>query len=174
MTKFYKLIGALILVITMVGCSSDEEHTLSFEETDAFMKNVFNTIIDEDFDAYLDYCVKPDDIGVNGEALMKSYEVQDGAWRKNYKRRFKNLIDKIDKTGGTRYLTWKRPGQVQGYFHDENEFVGNMYVEVTAGKDNSPMALEFGSTYKSKRGRLIGTDSGVQLLDWQQYQYQKM
>jgi hypothetical protein len=165
--------AAPFLLVVLFGCSP-EELTLSLEETDAFIHNVFETIQAEDFDAYLEHCVQPDDVGVNGESLMRSHEGRDGGWRDAHKRRFERLIQTIGKAGGVDTLAWKRPGQVQGYFHDENEFVGNMYLEVMVGMADTPMALEFGATYKSERGRLLGADSGVRLLTWKQYQYQKM
>ena len=170
-----RFIGAFVLLVTLVGCSSPKEQTLSLDETNAFMRDVFNTIVASDFDTYLKYCVHPDDVGsTNGKALMASYKAKDGEWRKYHKLRFDNLMDSIKKAGGVLNLSWKRPGQVQGYFPAENEFVGNMYLEVTTGRNATPMALEFGGTFKSPRGRLLDTDSDVRLLTWEQYKRELM
>jgi len=177
MIQLTKFMGAFVLLVTLIGCSSPEgteEQTLSLQETDAFMRDVFNTIVAKDFDTYLKYCIHPDDMGTNGKALMASYKAKDGEWQKYHKARFNNLMDNINKSGGVSSLAWKRPGQVQGYFPDENEFVGNMYLEVTTGKNATPMALEFGATFKSRRGRLLDSDSGVRLLTMEQYKRELM
>jgi len=164
--NFY-VVTVIITLFTFAGCSSEDRSTLSYEETDPFVRKVFDAILYEDFDAYIRLCVQPGEIGVSGMALMPE---SNSKWQQAHKGRFELLISAIKNAGGLSTMDWVRPGQALGYLMDESEFVGNLYAEITLGSKAEKMVLEIEATYNTKaRGRLLGEGSDVLLKTWDYY-----
>ncbi|HLG22547.1 MAG TPA: hypothetical protein VI382_07005 [Candidatus Manganitrophaceae bacterium] len=158
------------LILVMVGCSSSKaKTTLDFAKTDAYARQMFDAIAAKDLDAYIDLSVGPDDLGADGQPLMAAHRKE--SWRDRHQRQFEALLRNIEREGGVETLQWAQPGQPLGYLKDQNEFVGNIYVEVTVGAEPKKMVLEIGSTQEAQgRGRLLTPDSDVFLKPWTYYE----
>ncbi len=173
MYPLFRLLFVAVVISTLAlgGCSSKKEAaketTLDFAKTDAFAQQVFDTIVARDFDDYLRLCVNPDDIGLDGTPLMRDYDKEK--WRDHNSHRFDALLASIEREGEK--LQWVRPGQPLGYLKEQNEFVGNIYIEVAVGQEAKKMVLEIGATQEAQdRGRLLMSNSGVILKTWEYYQ----
>lgn len=161
-------VAIIISALFISSCSSKKEAVLEFSETDAYGQSIYEAVVARDFDAYLSLCVNPDDVGLNGKPLMPSYKKEK--WIDHNKTRFDALLSSIEREGGVDTLQWVRPGQPLGYLKEQNEFVGNIYVEVTIGKEAKKMVLEIEATQEAQgRGRLLTPDSGVILKSWEYY-----
>jgi hypothetical protein len=147
--------------------------SLDYKKTDAFTRQIYDAIVEKDFDAYLALCVTPEDIGFHGKPLMPSntQEANGVTWQDRHQQRFDALLAALEEKGGAETLKWARPGQALGYLKDESEFVGNLYIEVTLGDELQKMVLEIGASQEAKpRGRLLLADAGVTLKTWEYYQ----
>lgn len=167
----FLFVAVVVSTLALGGCSSKKDaakETLDFSKTDAYAQQVFDTIVAGDFDAYLSRCLNPDDVGLDGQPLMRDYD--KGKWPDNNRLRFDALLASIEREGGLETLRWVKPGQPLGYLKNQNEFVGNIYIEVTIGQEAKQMVLEIGSTLEAQdRGRLLMPDSGVVLKTWEYY-----
>ena len=157
------------LILAVGGCSSKAKTALDFAKTDAYAQQMFEAIAGKDFDAYISLSIGPDDVGSDGQPLMPAYRKE--SWRERHQRRFEALLAALEREGGVDTLQWVRPGQPLGYLKDKNEFVGNIYVEVTVGAEPKKMVLEIGPTQEVQgRGRLLTPDSAVSLKSWDYYE----
>lgn len=155
------------------GCAEKKSATLDYKKTDAFARQIYDAIVEEDFDAYLALCASPEDMDAHSEPLMppSKQETAGVTWRDRHQRRFDALLAAMKEGGGVETLQWVRPGQALGYLKDKSEFVGNLYIEVTLGDESKKMVLEIGSSQEaSSRGRLLLGDSSVALKSWEYYQ----
>jgi hypothetical protein len=170
-----------IFVLTLIsfsftglsGCIDQKSTTLDYKKTDVFARRIYDAIVEEDFDAYLALCTSPEDMGAHGKPLMPAgkKETAGVAWQDRHRRHFDALLAAIEEKGGVETLTWVRPGQALGYWKDESEFVGNLYIEVTLGDEPQKMVLEIGASQEAKaRGRLLLSDANVALKTWEYYQ----
>jgi hypothetical protein len=168
---FRTLYITLAVMMALGGCSSEDTATRFYEETDPFVRQVFDAVVARDLDAYLALCVQPDDVGVDGNPLMTRQERGGLSWRAYYETHFQRLLSEIEQVGGVETLQWVGPGPALGYMSEENEFVSNLYAEVTVGPNAMRMVLEIGPTFRSEgRGRLIDEDSAVYLKTWEYYE----
>jgi hypothetical protein len=155
------------------GCTDQKSATLDYKKTDAFARQIYDTIVKEDFDAYLALCASPEDMGSHGKPLMPANKKETAGitWQDRHQQRFDALLAALEEKGGVATWKWVRPGQALGYLKDESEFVGNLYIEVTLGDEPQKMVLEIGASQEAKtRGRLLMADAGVTLKTWEYYQ----
>jgi hypothetical protein len=155
------------------GCTDQKSTTLNYEKTDAFARQMYDAIVEEDFDAYLALCASPEDMGSHGKPLMPSSKKETAGvtWQDRHQQRFDAVLAAIEEKGGVATLKWVRPGQALGYLKGESEFVGNLYLEVTLGNELQKMVLEIGASQEAEsRGRRLLADAGVALKTWEYYQ----
>lgn len=168
MRAFRIFLWMIMISFVLTGCAAKKKTQLDYAPIDAFARQVFDTISQQNLDGYLALAVAPEDVDAEGKPLMSGPKTE--AWKERHERSFKALLGEIEREGGTATLQWVKPGQAMGYLKSRAEFLGNIYIEVTVGASNKQMVLEIGATQEAKnRGRLLTADSGVHLKTWEYY-----